>query len=87
MERPPELVIPSHSNSLLINSSLKNTIELSVNYTSVYCDWIETTLLPSSYTSSVPPEIVIENSLVYSGEREEATLSCTIHGETTPDVS
>lgn len=44
-----------------------------------------TSSLPLSIT--VPPEIVIENSLVYSGEREEATLSCIIHGETPPDVS
>ncbi|CRK97731.1 CLUMA_CG011111, isoform A [Clunio marinus] len=34
-----------------------------------------------------PPEIVVENAIVYSGEGQEATLSCIVHGETQPEVS
>lgn len=35
---------------------------------------------------SDPPEIVVENPIVYSGEGQEATLSCIVHGETQPEV-
>lgn len=29
---------------------------------------------------------MVENPIVYSGEGQEATLSCTVHGETQPEV-
>lgn len=34
-----------------------------------------------------PPEISVENGVVYSGEGQEAILVCIVHGETQPDVS
>ena len=34
-----------------------------------------------------PPEIVVENQIVFSGEGQEAGLTCIVHGETQPDVS
>lgn len=34
-----------------------------------------------------PPEIVVENPIVYSGEGQEAALYCIVHGETQPEVS
>lgn len=37
-----------------------------------------------SYTD--PPEIVVDIPIVYSGENQEATLSCIVHGETQPEV-
>jgi hypothetical protein len=41
----------------------------------------------STYSSSTdPPEIVVDNPIVYSGEGQEATLSCIVHGETQPEV-
>jgi hypothetical protein len=33
-----------------------------------------------------PPEIVVDIPIVYSGEGQEATLSCIVHGETQPEV-
>jgi hypothetical protein len=33
-----------------------------------------------------PPEIVVENPIVYSGEGQEAMLNCIVHGETQPEV-
>ena len=34
-----------------------------------------------------PPEITVENQIVFSGEGQEAGLTCIVHGETQPDVS
>ncbi|KAG5679680.1 hypothetical protein PVAND_009234 [Polypedilum vanderplanki] len=34
-----------------------------------------------------PPEITVEQQIVYSGEGQQAELSCIVHGETTPTVS
>jgi hypothetical protein len=38
-------------------------------------------------TFTDPPEIAVESLIVYSGEGQEATLSCIVHGETQPEVS
>lgn len=34
-----------------------------------------------------PPEISVENPIVYSGEGQEAMLVCIVHGESQPEVS
>lgn len=34
-----------------------------------------------------PPEITLEHPIIYSGEGQEAVLSCIVHGETQPQVS
>ncbi|CAO1390750.1 unnamed protein product [Diamesa hyperborea] len=34
-----------------------------------------------------PPEIVVDNPIVYSGEGQEAALNCVVHGETQPEVA
>lgn len=34
-----------------------------------------------------PPEISVENNVVYSGEGQEAVLVCIVHGESQPEVS
>jgi hypothetical protein len=34
-----------------------------------------------------PPEITLEQPVIYSGEGQEAILSCIVHGETQPNVS
>jgi hypothetical protein len=34
-----------------------------------------------------PPEIAVENQIVFSGEGQEAALTCIVHGETQPEVS
>jgi hypothetical protein len=33
-----------------------------------------------------PPEIAVDNQIVFSGEGQEAALTCTVHGETQPEV-
>jgi hypothetical protein len=41
----------------------------------------------SPFKKTDPPEITLENPIVYSGEGQEAILSCIVHGETTPQVN
>lgn len=38
------------------------------------------------FFSTDPPEITVDTPVVYSGEGQEATLSCIVHGETQPEV-
>jgi hypothetical protein len=46
--------------------------------------------LPVIYSLSVPsadpPEVSTNTPIVYSGEGQEASLTCNVHGETQPEV-
>lgn len=44
-------------------------------------------LSPFEISITDPPEIAVENPIVYSGEGQEAMLVCIVHGESQPEVS
>jgi hypothetical protein len=39
-----------------------------------------------AFPSTDPPEITVDNPIVYSGEGQEAMLVCIVHGESQPEV-
>lgn len=45
------------------------------------------TLCCSIYKILDPPEIIVEQPVVFSGEGRAATLVCIIHGVTEPEVT
>jgi hypothetical protein len=52
----------------------------------VYC-FLYLILFFLNFLPSDPPEIAVENPIVFSGEGQEAALTCIVHGETQPEVS
>lgn len=73
--------------------TLKVLCESYNNFTKILCKFTLilyenlSTLFRSIYKISDPPEIIVEQPVVFSGEGREATLVCIIHGVTEPEVT